>query len=92
MMGFLRNPRRILIVIHDLVVTTLAMLATLYVRFADGQNGGLGVRYSWLVAILPCFVDKSSFNQLRQTYASKVEFCEAIEVSDCFPIPLQRSV
>ena len=56
MMGFFRNPRRVLIVVHDLVVTALAMLATLYVRFGDGQNGGLAVRYPWLAVILPCYV------------------------------------
>ena len=56
MIGFLRNPRRVLIVVHDLVVTTLAMLATLYIRFADGQNGGLDERYQWLAVILPCYV------------------------------------
>ncbi len=56
MMGFLRNPRRVLIVVHDLVVTALAMLATLYIRFADGENGGLGERYRWLVVILPCYL------------------------------------
>ncbi len=56
MRGFLRSPRRVLIIAHDLVVTVLAMLATLYVRFADGQNGGLEIRYPWLAVILPCFV------------------------------------
>jgi FlaA1/EpsC-like NDP-sugar epimerase len=56
MRGFLRNPRRVLIVVHDLVVTALAMLATLYVRFENGQNGGLEVRYSWLIFILPCYI------------------------------------
>jgi len=56
MRGFLRNPRRVLIVVHDLVVTALAMLATLYVRFADGQNGGLEERYHWLLVILPCYI------------------------------------
>jgi FlaA1/EpsC-like NDP-sugar epimerase len=56
MRGFLRNPRRVLIVVHDLVVTVLAMSATLYIRFADGQNGGLEERYSWLIFILPCYV------------------------------------
>ena len=50
------NPRRVLIVAHDLVVTALAMLATLYLRFGDGQNGGLEERYPWLVIILPCYV------------------------------------
>src|ERR1700751_305881 len=56
MRGFLGNPRRVLIVVHDLVVTALAMLATLYVRFGDGQNGGLEERYPCLVIILPCYV------------------------------------
>ena len=56
MMGFLRNPRRVLIVVHDLIVTALAMLATLYIRFADGQNGGLGERFHWLAVILPCYL------------------------------------
>jgi FlaA1/EpsC-like NDP-sugar epimerase len=56
MRGFLRNPRRLLIVVHDLVVTALAMLATLYIRFDNGQNGGLEARYSWLIFILPCYI------------------------------------
>jgi FlaA1/EpsC-like NDP-sugar epimerase len=55
MRGFLRNPRRGLIVVHDLVVTALAMMATLYIRFADGQNGGLEERYHWLLIFLPCY-------------------------------------
>jgi FlaA1/EpsC-like NDP-sugar epimerase len=56
MRGFLGNPRRALIVVHDLVATALAMLAALYVRFGDGQNGGLDDRIPWLVVILPCYV------------------------------------
>ena len=56
MMGFFRNPRRVLIVVHDLVVTALAMLATLYVRFENGANGGLDIRYKWLAVILPCYI------------------------------------
>jgi FlaA1/EpsC-like NDP-sugar epimerase len=56
MMDFLRNPRRVLIVVHDLVVTALAIMVTLYIRFADGNNGGLDERYHWLVVILPCYV------------------------------------
>jgi FlaA1/EpsC-like NDP-sugar epimerase len=56
MRGFLGNPRRVLIVVHDLVVTTLALLATLYVRFDNGRNGGLEIRYSWLAVILPCYL------------------------------------
>ena len=56
MNGLLGNPRRVLIIVHDLVVTALALGVTLYVRFADGENGGLGIRYPWLAVILPCFV------------------------------------
>jgi FlaA1/EpsC-like NDP-sugar epimerase len=56
MMGFLGNPRRVLIVVHDLVATALAIIATLYVRFGDGQNGGLDDRYPWLAIILPCYI------------------------------------
>jgi O-antigen biosynthesis protein WbqV len=56
MRGFLRSPRRVFIVVHDLVVTALAILATLYLRFADGQNGGLEERYQWLLIILPCYI------------------------------------
>ena len=41
MRGFLHNPRRVLIVAHDLVVTALALLETLYLRFENGENGGL---------------------------------------------------
>ncbi len=53
MTGFLRNPRRVLIVLHDLAVTALAMLATFYVRF---ENGGLEEREHWLFLILPFYV------------------------------------
>jgi FlaA1/EpsC-like NDP-sugar epimerase len=56
MMSFFRNPRRVLIVVHDLVVTALAILATLYIRFENGENGGLEIRYHWLLIILPCYL------------------------------------
>jgi FlaA1/EpsC-like NDP-sugar epimerase len=53
MIAFLRNPRRVLIVLHDLVVTALALLATFYVRF---ENGGFYERLHWLYAILPFYL------------------------------------
>jgi O-antigen biosynthesis protein WbqV len=56
MTNFLRNPRRLLIVMHDLAMTVLAMLATIYIRFENGDNGGLTGRLHWLVVILPCYV------------------------------------
>src|ERR1700692_183525 len=56
MRAFFRNPRRVLIVVHDLAVTALPVLATLYIRFDNGTNGGLEARYPWLAVILPCYV------------------------------------
>ena len=44
-------------VVHDLVVTALAVLITLYVRFGDGRGRRPnGASYPWLVVILPGFV------------------------------------
>ena len=53
MMDFLRNPRRVLIVLHDLVMTALALLATFYVRF---ENGGFDERLHWLLLYLPAYL------------------------------------
>src|SRR6201996_9448784 len=56
MIAFFRNPRRMLIVVHDLVMTALALVAALYIRVENGINGGLEPRYHWFLVILPCFV------------------------------------
>jgi FlaA1/EpsC-like NDP-sugar epimerase len=56
MIAFFRNPRRVLIVVHDLVMTALALVAALYIRVENGINGGLEPRYPWFLVILPCFV------------------------------------
>src|SRR5580692_2124123 len=53
MMDFLRNPRRVLIVVNDLFFTALALLATFYVRF---ENGGFYERLHWLLAYLPVYL------------------------------------
>ena len=53
MIGLFRNPRRILIVIHDLAMTALAILATFYIRFEDV---GLQERFDWLLVILPGYL------------------------------------
>jgi O-antigen biosynthesis protein WbqV len=42
--------------VHDLAMTALAMLATIYIRFENGDNGGLTERLYWLVVILPCYI------------------------------------
>jgi FlaA1/EpsC-like NDP-sugar epimerase len=53
MRGLFRNPRRILIVIHDLVATAAAILAAFYFRFEDI---GLEQRFHWLIIILPGYL------------------------------------
>ena len=53
MMDFLRNPRRVLIVVHDLFFTAAALLATFYVRF---QEGGFDERLHWLLVYLPVYL------------------------------------
>jgi O-antigen biosynthesis protein WbqV len=53
MRDFLHNPRRLLIVVHDLFVTALALLATFYVRF---EHGGFDERLHWLLLYLPAYL------------------------------------
>ena len=53
MRGFFGNPRLVLIVVHDLVMTAAAMLAAFYFRFEDI---GLAERFHWLLIILPGYV------------------------------------
>jgi FlaA1/EpsC-like NDP-sugar epimerase len=53
MRGAFRNPRRALIVVHDLVVTAAALLATFYFRFIDVD---IGNRPHWLMIILPPYL------------------------------------
>jgi len=83
MKGFLGSPRRALIIVHDLVVTALAMVATLYVRFGDGENGGLGARYHWLVIIIPCFVIYASVvYRYFNLYVGKWRFASLQDLSN----------
>ena len=53
MRDFFRNPRRILIVVHDLVATAAAIVAAFYFRFEDA---GLEARFDWLMIILPGYL------------------------------------
>jgi FlaA1/EpsC-like NDP-sugar epimerase len=72
MMDFLRNPRRVLIVVHDLVVTALALLATFYVRF---ENGGFYERLHWLLLYLPVYlVYAGTVYWIFQLYRGKWRF------------------
>ena len=50
---FFANPRRILVVVHDLVATAAAILAAFYFRF---EAAGLAERFDGLLAILPGYL------------------------------------
>jgi FlaA1/EpsC-like NDP-sugar epimerase len=72
MMDFLRNPRRVLIVGHDLFMTALALLATFYVRF---ENGGFYERLDWLLVYLPVYLAYAGgVYWIFQLYRSKWRF------------------
>lgn len=53
MRGFFGNPRRVLIIVHDLVATAAAILAAFYFRFEDI---GLAQRAHGLLLILPPYL------------------------------------
>ncbi len=53
MRGFFRNPRRVLVVCHDLAATAAAVAGAFYVRFVDI---GLGDRLHWLMIFLPGYL------------------------------------
>src|SRR5215469_2701795 len=53
MRGFFGNPRRLLIIVHDLVATAAAILAAFYFRFEDT---GLAQRSHGLLMILPGYL------------------------------------
>lgn len=53
MRGFFGNPRRLLIVTHDLVMTAAAILAAFYFRF---EGAGLAQRLHGLLAIVPGYL------------------------------------
>ncbi len=53
MRGLFSNPRRVLIVVHDLVMTAAAIVAAFYFRFEDV---GLAERFHGLLIILPGYL------------------------------------
>jgi FlaA1/EpsC-like NDP-sugar epimerase len=82
MRGFFRNPRRVLIVIHDLVATAAAIVATLYVRFEDV---GLEQRYHLLVIILPAYlVYAGVVYWFFRLYIAKWRFASLPDLSNIF--------
>ncbi|MGA8820413.1 MAG: nucleoside-diphosphate sugar epimerase/dehydratase [Xanthobacteraceae bacterium] len=82
MRGFFSNPRRALIVIHDLVMTAAAMLAAFYFRFEDI---GLAQRFHWLLVVLPGYlVYAGVVYWIFKLYAAKWRFASLPDLWNIF--------
>ena len=82
MTGFFSNPRRALIVIHDLVMTAVAMLAAFYFRFEDI---GLAQRFHWLLVVLPAYlVYAGVVYWIFKLYAAKWRFASLPDLWNIF--------
>jgi FlaA1/EpsC-like NDP-sugar epimerase len=82
MREFFSNPRRVLIVIHDLVMTAIAMLAAFYFRFEDI---GLAQRFHWLLIVLPGFlVYAGVVYWIFKLYAAKWRFASLPDLWNIF--------
>jgi len=82
MRGFFSNPRRALIVIHDLVMTAAAMLAAFYFRFEDF---GLAQRFHWLLIVLPGYlVYAGVVYWIFKLYAAKWRFASLPDLWNIF--------
>lgn len=82
MRGFFSNPRRLLIVIHDLVMTAAAILAAFYFRF---ESVGLAQRFHGLLAILPGYlVYAGVVYWIFKLYAAKWRFASLPDLWNIF--------
>ncbi len=82
MRGFFGNPRRVLIVIHDLVMTAAAILATFYFRF---ETIGLAQRFHWLLIILPGYLIYAGVvYRIFHLYAAKWRFASLPDLWNIF--------
>jgi O-antigen biosynthesis protein WbqV len=82
MRGFFSNPRRVLVVIHDLVMTAAAMLAAFYFRFEDI---GLTQRFHWLLVVLPGYlVYAGVVYWIFKLYAAKWRFASLPDLWNIF--------
>jgi len=82
MRGLLGNPRRALVVIHDLAVTAAAILATFYFRFIDVVEGD---RLHWLLIILPGYlVYAGAIYRIFDLYKAKWRFASLPDLWNIF--------
>ena len=82
MRGLFSNPRRVLIIVHDLAMTAAAMLAAFYFRFEDI---GLAERFHWLLIILPGYlVYAGVVYWIFKLYAAKWRFASLPDLWNIF--------
>jgi FlaA1/EpsC-like NDP-sugar epimerase len=82
MRGIFGNPRRLLIIIHDLVMTAAAILAAFYFRL---EVIGLTQRFHWLLVILPAYlVYAGIIYWFFHLYASKWRFASLPDLWNIF--------
>jgi len=76
------NPRKTLVIVHDLVVTAAAVVATFYIRF---ETTGLAERAKTLLLFLPAFVVYAGFiYYLFHLYESKWRFASLPDLVNIF--------
>jgi FlaA1/EpsC-like NDP-sugar epimerase len=82
MRGIFGNPRRLLIIIHDLVMTAAAIVAAFYFRL---EVIGLTQRFHWLLVILPAYlVYAGIIYWFFHLYASKWRFASLPDLWNIF--------
>ena len=85
MRGLFGNPRRVLIVIHDLAMTAAAILAAFYFRFEGFEPSGLAERLHWLLIILPgCLVYAGAVYWFFDLYKAKWRFASLPDLWNIF--------
>ena len=65
------TPRQILIVLHDLLATAAAIVATFFMRF---EGAALNERLHALVLFLPCFLAYALIVDSRRSQTSTTSF------------------
>src|SRR5258707_8680151 len=79
---FQMNPRKALIIVHDLLVTAAAMVASFYIRF---EEAGLSHRLDGLLKVPPPFVVYAGIvYSIFHLYEGKWRFASLPDLSDIF--------
>jgi FlaA1/EpsC-like NDP-sugar epimerase len=82
MRGFFGNPRRLLIIVHDLVMTAAAIVAAFYFRL---ELVGLTERFHWLLVILPGYLVYAGIVYwIFHLYAAKWRFASLPDLWNIF--------